>query len=264
MEQDVSADSSSPTLPPAAAQEPAASPTQEVGQAQSSRQVQTQAAQVAGKGRKEKNLYVPYKTPALAWAMIRLLGRLVFFILARLEVRGRENVPTSGPCILAANHLSWFDVPLAPAYMKRQTVTMAKEELFHSPVSWLVRFMSGFPVKRGEADRQAIRAATELLKEGNAFFIFPEGTRSKTHRLAKGHSGLGMIALRSGAPVIPVAITGTEHILKEFRPRVTLTFGEPITLKPAGRKITREDIENATDEVMAKIAAMLPPQYRGE
>ncbi len=225
---------------------------------------QIQETKPAGKGQKEKNLYEPYKTPAPAWAIIRILGRLVFFLLARVEVRGRENMPPGGPYIVASNHLSWFDVPLVPAYMKRQVVTMAKEELFHSRVRWLVRFMSGFPVKRGEADRQAIRAASELLKEGNVFFIFPEGTRSKTHKLAKGHSGLGMIALRSNVPVIPVAITGTENILKRFRPRVTLTYGEPMIFKPAGRKTTREDIENATNEVMATISAMLPPIYRDE
>jgi 1-acyl-sn-glycerol-3-phosphate acyltransferase len=223
---------------------------------------QVQEAKPAGKGRKEKNLYEPYKTPALAWAIIRLLGRLAFFLLARIEVRGRENMPAKGAFIVAPNHLSWFDVPLVPAFMKRQPLTMAKEELFHSRIGWLVRFMGGFPVKRGEADRQAIRIADELLKEGDVLFIFPEGTRSKTRKLAKGHSGLGMLALRSGAPVIPVAITGTENLFKKFRPRVTLTFGEPMPFKPAGRKTTREDIENATDEVMAKIAAMLPPEYR--
>ncbi|HLI08922.1 MAG TPA: lysophospholipid acyltransferase family protein [Ktedonobacteraceae bacterium] len=223
---------------------------------------QVQAAKPAGKGRAEKNLYEPYKAPALIWSLIRLFGRLAFFILARIEVRGRENMPAKGPFIVASNHLSWFDVPLVPAFMKRQPFTMAKEELFHSNISWLVRFMGGFPVKRGEADRQAIRAADELLKKGDVLFIFPEGTRSRTHKLAKGHSGLGMIALRSGAPVIPVAIAGSENILKKIRPRVTLTFGEPMTFKPAGRKTTREDIENATDEVMTRIAAMLPTEYR--
>lgn len=275
MEPDVSESAtSSPSTPsPVSAQEPttqgpghaqAAPQSHTQTQVQTQAQVQVRAAKAAGKGRKEKNLYEPYTAPALAWGIIRLLGRLAFFLLARVEVRGREHMPARGPFIVASNHLSWFDVPLVPAYMKLQTLTMAKEELFHSPVRWLVRFMGGFPVKRGEADRQAIRAADELLKKGNVFFIFPEGTRSKTHRLAKGHSGLGMIALRTGASVIPVAIIGTENILKKFRPRVILTFGEPITLKPAGRKTTREDIENATDEVMAKIAAMLPPEYRSE
>jgi 1-acyl-sn-glycerol-3-phosphate acyltransferase len=268
MQQETSKDTtSSPSAPlSASAQDPSA-PLTQTEQAQSPTLVegrQERSAKAEAKGRGEVNLYRPYKAPALAWIIIRRLARLLFFLLAHIEVRGREHVPTRGPFILASNHLSWFDVPLVPAYIKPQTLTMAKEELFHGRVRWLVRFMGGFPVKRGEADRQAIRAADELLKEGNVLFIFPEGTRSKTHKLAKGHSGLGMIALRSGAPVIPVAVTGSENFLKKFRPRVTITYGEPLTFKPAGRKTTREDIENATNEVMAKIAAMLPPAYRDE
>ncbi len=81
--------------------------------------------------------------------------------------------------------------------------------------------------------------------------------------MAKGHVGLGMIALRSGVPVIPVAIWGSEKSLKAFRPRVTIIYGEPMILAPRGSKITREDIEEATDAVMRRIASMLPPQYRG-
>jgi 1-acyl-sn-glycerol-3-phosphate acyltransferase len=266
MEQEVSETTIPPTSSSASAQEQTIQPTPAPLEAQPQVQTQTQvqAAKPAGKVRKEINLYEPYKAPALAWAAVRLLARLVFAIIMNLQVRGRENLPAKGPFIVASNHLSWFDVPLVPANMKLQTLSMAKEELFQTRFRWLFRFLGGFPVKRGEADRQAIRTADELLKEGNVFLIFPEGTRSKTHKLAKGHYGLGMIALRSGAPVIPVAIAGSEKILKKFRPRVTITFGEPITFKPSGRKVTREDIENATNEVMAKIAAMLPPEYRGE
>jgi len=126
-----------------------------------------------------------------------------------------------------------------------------------------VRLLGAFPVKRGEADRQSLRAADTQLKAGKIFIIFPEGTRSKTHRMAKGHVGLGMIALRSGVPVIPVAVYGSEKTLKTFRPRVTVIFGEPMILAPRGNKITREDIEEATDAVMRRIASMLPPEYRG-
>ncbi|MBO0792293.1 MAG: 1-acyl-sn-glycerol-3-phosphate acyltransferase, partial [Ktedonobacteraceae bacterium] len=120
-----------------------------------------------------------------------------------------------------------------------------------------------FPVKRGEGDRQSLRAADDLLKRGKVLVIFPEGTRSKVHALGKGHAGLGMIALRSGAPVIPVAIYGSERVFKSFRPEVTITYGKPIVFKPKGAKITREDINNATEEIMHQIAAMLPERYRG-
>lgn len=215
------------------------------------------------KGKPAKNLYEPYDTPTWFWVSLRAVARFLFTILLDVHTSGRENVPVKGPCIIASNHLNWMDVPLVPAYMKRKVVYMAKEELFYGRLGWLVRFLGAFPVKRGEADRQSLRAADAQLKAGKVFIIFPEGTRSKTHRMAKGHIGLGMIALRSGVPVIPVAICGSEKALKTFRPRVTIAYGEPMILTPKGNKITREDIEQATDAVMRRIASMLPPQYRG-
>jgi 1-acyl-sn-glycerol-3-phosphate acyltransferase len=165
--------------------------------------------------------------------------------------------------IIASNHLSWVDVLLIPTYLKRREIYMAKEETFQGKVSWLVRFFGAFPVKRGEADRQSLRAAEKQLKAGHILGIFPEGTRSKIHTLGQAHAGLGMIALRSGAPVIPVAIYGSEKAFKKFRPRITIIFGEPMILAPKGKKITREDIDQSTEQVMLRIASMLPPEYRG-
>ena len=215
------------------------------------------------KAKPEKDLYKPYKMPPFLWVCIRVLGRIVFAIIARVRLSGLENIPAQGPFIIASNHLSWFDVPLIPAYFSRPVIYMAKEETFLSRIGWLVRFLGAYPVKRGEADRKALRAAGEQLKEGNIIVIFPEGTRSKIHTMARGHSGLGMIALRSAAPVMPVAVTGSEKLLKKFRPRVTIAYGQPMTLKPKGQKMTREDVDDVTAQVMHRIAAMLPPEYRG-
>jgi 1-acyl-sn-glycerol-3-phosphate acyltransferase len=128
---------------------------------------------------------------------------------------------------------------------------------------WFIHFLGAFPVKRGEADRQSLRVAEQQLKAGRILCIFPEGTRSKTHTVAQAHAGMGMIALRSGAPVLPVAISGSEYSFKKFRPRITLIFGEPMILAPKGKKIAREDIDQATEQVMLRIASMLPPEYRG-
>ncbi len=211
----------------------------------------------------EKNLYVPYSTPRILYEMIRYAVIIIFALIARVQLRGRHHVPRKGPFIIAANHLSWVDVPLIPAYIPGKVVYMAKEETFYSKVGWLVRFLGAFPVKRGEGDRQAIRAAEEQLKAGRVLVIFPEGTRSRTHTLGMAHAGLGMVALRSNVPVVPVAIWGSEKVLKKFRPRITISYGEPMILKPKGAKITRADIDNATEEVMHKIASMLPPEYRG-
>lgn len=210
-----------------------------------------------------KNLYEPYVTPKVAWIVLRAVVRFIFFVIARVRIIGRENIPEKGPFIVAANHLSWLDVPLIPAYLPHQVVYMAKEEAFKSKVGWLVRFLGAFPVKRGEADRQSLRAADEQLKVGRVMVIFPEGTRSKTHTMAQAHAGLGMIALRSNVPVVPVAVWGSEHMLKKFSPRVTVSYGKPIILRPRGKKVTREDINEATEQIMSTIAEMLPPEYRG-
>lgn len=209
------------------------------------------------------NLYEPYITPPFLYHALRLFAIAVFALVARIRIRGRYNVPKSGAFIIATNHLSWTDIPLIPCYLPRKVVYMAKEEYFSSKLKRLVRFLGAFPVKRGEGDRQALRAAEEQLKKGNILIIFPEGTRSRTQTMAKAHPGMGMIALRSGVPVVPVAIWGSENVLKKPFARATVSYGTPIVLKPKGTKITREDIDAATQEVMTHIAAMLPPEYRG-
>src|SRR5690242_2307003 len=230
-------------------------------QPQSQEAKETQTTEQAVK--RAKNLYEPYDTPTWFWVTVRTIARFIYPLLARVRVVGRENVPKEGACIIASNHLAWMDVPLVPSFLKRKVVYMAKEELFYGKAGWIVRFLGAFPVKRGEADRQSLRAADTQIKAGKIFMIFPEGTRSKIHQLGKGHVGLGMIALRAGVPVIPVAVWGSEYIFKKWRPRVTISYGQPLHLAPKGNKITREDIEEATDEVMRAIAAMMPPEYRG-
>lgn len=210
-----------------------------------------------------KNLYEPYITPPILYHGARWISIILLTIFGRLRFRDRYKVPTQGPLILAPNHLAWTDIPLIALPLHRKVIYMAKEEYFSSKIAWLVRFLGAFPVKRGEGDRQSLRAAEEQLKKGNILAVFPEGTRSRTRSMAKAHAGLGMIALRSGAPVVPMAIWGSENVFKKFRPPVTIMYGEPMVLTPKGKKITREDIDEATDKVMRKIAEMLPPPYRG-
>jgi 1-acyl-sn-glycerol-3-phosphate acyltransferase len=211
----------------------------------------------------QKNLYEPYFMPMFLWRLIRFIVRVIVAIIADVHIIGRQNEPETGPLIIASNHLSWTDIPLIPAFLKRRVVYMAKEEAFQGKVGWLVRFFGAFPVKRGEADRQSLRASEEQLKAGRILGIFPEGTRSKIHKLGRAHAGMGMIALRSGAPILPIAIYGSENAFKKFRPRITIIFGEPMILTPKGKKITREDIDQSTEQVMQRISSMLPPEYRG-
>jgi 1-acyl-sn-glycerol-3-phosphate acyltransferase len=211
----------------------------------------------------QKNLYEPYNTPPVLYHALRWVTTLIVAVALHLRVFGLRNVPARGAFIIASNHLSWADIPLVAVRLHRKVIYMAKEEYFSSRMAWVVRFLGAFPVKRGEGDRQALRTGEEQLKKGNILVMFPEGTRSRTRTMAKGHAGLGLIALRTGAPVVPVAIWGSEKVFKEFRPRVTLCYGDPMVFKPRGEKITREDIDETTDQVMRSIASMLPPEYRG-
>jgi 1-acyl-sn-glycerol-3-phosphate acyltransferase len=131
------------------------------------------------------------------------------------------------------------------------------------------RAFGAFPVRRTEADLAALRQATELIEEGRTLIMFPEGTRSRTGGLTKAHPGTGLLALRTGAPIVPVAVTGTFGVswpwifLKPYSiKRVTVTFGEPFTLPPVDR-INTKSAEAATEAIMRRIAALLPEQYRG-
>ncbi len=210
-----------------------------------------------------KNYYEPYVTPPVLYHALRWIAIFLFHIANRIRIKGRYNVPRQGAFIIASNHLSWTDIPLVVFHLHRKVVYMAKEEYFNSRLRWLVRFLGSFPVKRGEGDRQALRTGEEQLKKGNILVIFPEGTRSRSRTLAKAHAGMGMIALRTGVPVVPVAIWGSENALKKLGAPVTISYGQPMVFKPKGKKITREDIDEATEMVMHKIAEMLPPEYRG-
>lgn len=211
----------------------------------------------------DNRFYEPYVTPLWFWVSLRAFARFIFFLVLNIKVTGRQHVPENGPCLIASNHLSWTDIPLVPAYISRRVIYTAKEDLFEGKMWWLVRFLGAIPVKRGEADRQLLRACDDLLKRGRVLTIFPEGHRSETRQMIPANAGVGMIALRAGVPVIPVAVCGSEYALKRFRPRVTITYGEPLILQPKGAKITKEDITSATNTIMQRIAEMLPPSYRG-
>ena len=192
--------------------------------------------------------------------------RIVATLGARWEVRGRENVPSDGGIIVVSNHLHFVDPPLLGASLGRKLILMAKQELFQVPiVGWIVRHFDAFPVRRGEADRTAMRNALNALKYGLAIGLFPEGTRSRDGRMRDAYPGAALIALQSGRPVLPVSIEGSDTIWtnwKKFRrPTIRITFGQPFTLSvPRG---TPNRLEHATNEMMRHVAALLPEWRRG-
>jgi 1-acyl-sn-glycerol-3-phosphate acyltransferase len=204
-------------------------------------------------------------------AAVLAIARALTFIYCRsYSYSGREHVPRTGGVIVVSNHLNNADPPMIARALGRHIVFMAKKEMLDLPLAGaLFRWWGTFPVRRGEADMGALRAATEVVRSGRMLMMFPEGTRSRTGGLGRGHPGTAMIALRTGAPILPVAITGTEGIVWPrffFRPRsvrhVHVTIGEPFTLERPAR-LNAAAAQAATDEIMRRIAALLPPQYRG-
>ena len=159
-------------------------------------------------------------SPIFYWP-VRVSFQLFFHVYFRMSRIGREYVPRKGPAIIASNHRSFFDPFLIACMARRPMYYVAKRELFeiHPALSWLLRTLGAFPVDRGRGDRDTIATAKELLARGELVLIFPEGTRTRPGPLATPKRGVGRLALETGAPVIPVAIIGTEAIRRGWRMR---------------------------------------------
>lgn len=202
------------------------------------------------------------------YEVARPLVGLFVHAVERLEVEGLENVPSNGPTILVANHISSMDIVTIGLPVKRHEHHMAKVELFGVPVlGSIMRLLGAFPVRRGESDRESLRIAEDVLNAGQVLVIFPEGHRSGTGKMAAGLPGVALIAMRTGAPIVPVGISGTERVLKGFRvgpwaPKVRMVFGKPFTLTADGKRRS-EDLRRGIDSIMRHIAALVPPAYRG-
>ena len=198
----------------------------------------------------------------------RVLARIFIPTFGSIEVAGRENVPPYGPLIIAVNHQSNADPPVLVYAISRPMWFMAKRGLFSNPLNaYFMRAAHVHPIDRDGRDLEALGWAQETLAADRALVLFPQGTRSPG-ALSEGTDGLTYIALRSSAPILPVAITGTEHIKGMAKiafhfKRLRVVIGEPFTLPTVEGRIGREVLHSLTNEVMGRIAALLPPEYRG-
>ncbi len=190
-------------------------------------------------------------------------------LLCRIDDEQLARVPQRGPLILVANHVNILEMPIVYARLQPRPVTgfaaaYRWEKLW---TRWLLDVCGAIPLHRGEADIAALRKALEMLKAGHIFAIAPEGTRSGHGRLQRAHPGVVLLALRSGAPLLPVVYYGAEHYRDNLRRLRRTDFhivvGEPFYVDAGGARVTRQVRRQITDEIMYQMAALLPPAYRG-
>jgi 1-acyl-sn-glycerol-3-phosphate acyltransferase len=194
----------------------------------------------------------------------RYVLRTVIPLATRIEVCGLEHIPTRGAAILVGNHPSATDPAILLAYVKRPITFIIKSELYdHLAYRIALPGLGPIPVRPGKPDREALRKAEAVLRAGRLLAIYPEGMRSLGGLTQPAHGGVVFLAQRTGAPIIPVAISGSEYILRlrlPYRPaQLRLTIGAPLTLAElqAGGRASREQLANA---IMARVAALLPPR----
>jgi 1-acyl-sn-glycerol-3-phosphate acyltransferase len=188
--------------------------------------------------------------------MILTPPTLLFY---RARAIGAENVPTSGPVILAPNHFSQWDHFFAAVYVRRKVRFMAKSQLFTNPVIKYIFWHGGaFPIRRGHQDEEAFKTAYAILDRGGCLLMYPEGGRSRTGGLGEPRPGVGRIALESGVPVIPVAIHGSMGVRRWRKlrfPKVTVQYGEPMRFDVAPEP-TREQQLEVAGEVFQQVREM--------
>lgn len=203
------------------------------------------------------------------WLITSLL-RIYFWLTLRIDAPGGlSSVPQKGPLIVITNHTGQVEVPVFANLLQPRKITgWGKAEAFENPfLKWVFGAWDIIPVHRGEADLTALKSALRMLEEGRIFGVAPEGTRNKTGILRRGLPGAAILAMKSGAPVLPVVHWGGEKFLKNLKSFKRTDFhirvGEPFYVKADG-KVTGEMRQEIVDEMMYRIAELMPEEYRGE
>lgn len=200
--------------------------------------------------------------------LFRVVTRAIAFVTMRLKVQGLDNFPAKGPAIIVFNHLGDWDSILLAAVIPISAECIGKIELNeHWPAGPVFRAYGFIWIHRGQPDRRAMRAALDALAEGRMLALAPEGRQTVTGGLEEGTEGAAFLAMKSGAPIVPVALTGTEneHVNNRLRSwrriPVSLSVGKPFFIQNYANR--EEMIRNGTREIMESLARLLPPERRG-
>jgi 1-acyl-sn-glycerol-3-phosphate acyltransferase len=203
--------------------------------------------------------------------LLRFILRLILNIIARVEVIGFENLPISGGCVVAGNHIGRLDAAMPYYLLDRPDIIVMVAEKYrkYAFTRWLTRLVNGIFIDRYNADVGALRQALRRLQEGGILTMTPEGTRSRSGNLIEARPGGIFLAWKAGVPILPVAVTGTEDAIVKARLRhfkrlnIKIVAGPAFTLQPIGGKGRDALLLHYTDEVMCHIAALLPEERRG-
>ena len=203
--------------------------------------------------------------------VIRWLVRLLFNIIARVDVKGYEYLPKEGSFVIATNHLGIVDAPIAFYALDRWDMFVLIAEKWEKVglFRWLGKYFNFIFIDRYHPDIKNLRKVISLMEKENILVIAPEGTRSRVGSLIEAKPGVSYLATKMNRPIVPVAITGTEdmalfgNLKKLRRAHITLTAGPAFTLPILPRENRDEALKQYTDEIMSRIAALLPEKYRG-
>src|SRR5438270_840829 len=186
--------------------------------------------------------------PFVYWLFVRPFFQAFFHLYFRLGRIGREHIPSEGPVIIAANHRSFLDPFVIATMARRPMYYVAKKELFANRLqAWFLNSLGAFPVDRGSGDEQSIETAKAILARGDVVLIFPEGTRIRPGALGRPKRGVGRLALESGAPVVPIAVIGTEAVRRGWRIRP-----HKVRIR-AGRALHFPRVEDAKPQLAAAV-----------
>lgn len=211
--------------------------------------------------------YLNYR-PSLLRQIATLLLRIAMKLTMQLEIVDADSLPSNGACIVMINHIAFLDPVIVSGSFPRPVISMAKAEAYADRIIGpLIRIFAAFPVNRGDVDRSALRTAFEVLDNGLPLLIAPEGTRSRTASLGSAHLGLAYVASETDAPIVPVAISGSDqwkHNIKRLRRTpIRVRLGRPFYLEAREDRPGSEMLKRMTDEAMFQLAALLPPEQRG-